>query len=56
MALLAALAWRGLDGMVRGKQITEARSDEVLTLQVGLAQWTADLTALPVRSPAFPSV
>lgn len=46
MAIMAALAWRGLDGMVRGKQITEARADEVLALQIGLAQWSADLEAV----------
>ena len=46
MALLATLSWRGLDGMVRAQSVTGARADEVLTLQVGLAQWTADLDAL----------
>ncbi len=46
MALLAIMSWRGLDGMVRAQTQTEARSDEVLTLQVGLAQWAADLDAL----------
>ncbi|HSH90483.1 MAG TPA: prepilin-type N-terminal cleavage/methylation domain-containing protein [Ramlibacter sp.] len=46
MALLAILSWRGLDGMTRAQAITEARADEVLTLQVGLAQWTADLDAI----------
>jgi general secretion pathway protein J len=46
MAIMAALSWRGLDGMVRAQSATEAHSDEVLTLQVGLAQWTADLEAL----------
>lgn len=46
LALLAALSWRGLDGMVRAQQQTEARADEVLTLQTGLAQWGADLDAI----------
>jgi general secretion pathway protein J len=46
MALLAVLSWRGLDGMVRAQSTTAARSDDVLTLQVGLQQWTADLDAL----------
>jgi general secretion pathway protein J len=46
MAMLAALSWRGLDGMVRARQYTEARADEVLALQTGLAQWTADLDAI----------
>jgi general secretion pathway protein J len=46
MALLAVMSWRGLDGMSRAQAQTEARSDEMLTLQVGLAQWAADLDAL----------
>lgn len=46
MALLAIMSWRGLDGMARARAQTEARSDEVLTLQVGLAQWGADLDAM----------
>jgi general secretion pathway protein J len=54
MALLAIMSWRGLDGMTRAQAQTQARADEVLTLQVGLAQWTADLDAIielpPLRS------
>jgi general secretion pathway protein J len=46
MAMLAVMSWRGLDGMVRAQEVTSARADEVLTLQVGLAQWGADLDAL----------
>ncbi|WP_332827571.1 PulJ/GspJ family protein [Ramlibacter sp.] len=52
MALLAGLSWRGLDGMMRARQITEARADEVLALQTGLAQWTADLDAIEEYPPA----
>ena len=46
LALLAILSWRGLDGMVRAQARTEERADEVLALQTGLAQWTADLEAI----------
>jgi general secretion pathway protein J len=46
LALLAALSWRGIDGMMRARAATESRADEVLTLQTGLAQWTADLEAI----------
>lgn len=46
MALLALLSWRGLDGMVRARDQTEARAEEVLALQTGLAQWSADLDAM----------
>ena len=43
MALLAVLSWRGLDGMARAQAQTRERADQVLALQAGLAQWTADL-------------
>ncbi len=46
MAILAVMSWRGLDGMARAQALTQARSDEVLALQVGLSQWSADLDAL----------
>jgi general secretion pathway protein J len=52
LAIMAALSWRGLDGMIRARQLTEARADEVLTLQTGLAQWAADLEAIEQYPPS----
>ncbi|MGZ5269254.1 MAG: PulJ/GspJ family protein [Ramlibacter sp.] len=46
LSILAVLSWRGLDGMTRAREQTRARADEVQALQVGLAQWAADLDAL----------
>ncbi len=46
MAVLAGLSWRGIDGMMRARRQTEVYSDEVLSLQTGLAQWGADLDAI----------
>jgi general secretion pathway protein J len=46
MALMAGLSWRGLDGMARTQTQLAQRADQVMTLQAGLAQWTADLDAL----------
>ena len=46
MALMAGLSWRGLDGMARTQTQLTQRADQVMTLQAGLAQWTADLDAL----------
>jgi general secretion pathway protein J len=43
---MAVLTWRGLDGMARAKSQTGQRTDELLTLQAGLAQWKVDLDAL----------
>lgn len=51
MALLAVMAWRGLDGMARAQVQTQARSDDVLALQAGLGQWGADLDALTQIAP-----
>ncbi len=46
LSILAILSWRGLDGMLRAQSHLQARADQVLALQVGLAQWSADLQAL----------
>ncbi len=55
MALLAVMSWRGLDAMTRAQAMTSARADEVLTLQVALAQWTADLDAV-IQLPGAPAL
>ena len=55
MALLAVLSWQGLDGMSRAQAQTEARADEVLTLQTGLAQWGADLDGV-MQLPQFSAI
>lgn len=46
MAVLAMLSWRGIDGMARIQAQTQARADDVLSLQAALGQWTADLDAI----------
>lgn len=55
LALMAVLAWRGLDGMQRAQRQTKQASVQVAALQVGLAQWVADLDALaqPMRTPSL---
>ena len=52
LALMAMLSWRGLDGMMRARQFTASHADEVLALQTGLAQWTADLEAIEEFPPS----
>ena len=49
MALMAALSWRGLDGMTRAQTQMHQRADDVLALQAGLAQWGSDLDALATQ-------
>ena len=46
MALLALLSWRSIDGMARAQAATTQRSDQLLTLQAGLAQFKFDLDAM----------
>ena len=46
MAVMAALTWRGIDGMARAQAATQRYTDDVLTLQAGLTQWRADLDAM----------
>lgn len=55
MSLVAVLGWRGLDGMVRTQSQLQTRADEVLTLQVGLAQWRSDLESV-ITLPGLPAV
>ncbi|MEN9539017.1 MAG: hypothetical protein RLZZ126_1252 [Pseudomonadota bacterium] len=51
MAVMAALSWRGLDGMLLAQTRVQTHSAAVQALQAGLAQWGADLdAALPVGS------
>jgi general secretion pathway protein J len=46
MALMSLMAWRGIDGMLRTQTGLQQRSDQIRTLQAGLAQWQADLDQL----------
>ncbi len=55
MAVMAGLTWRGLDGMTRAQDQVQARADKLLTLQAGLAQWSADLDAIQ-QLPGFEGI
>jgi general secretion pathway protein J len=51
MAVLAGLSWRGLDSLMRSRDITQAQVEKTAVLQTVLAQWQADLNAVqPVPS------
>ncbi|NRT56906.1 PulJ/GspJ family protein [Sphaerotilus uruguayifluvii] len=43
MALMSAMAWQGVDAVVRSREITQARMERLLRLQSVMAQWEADL-------------
>jgi len=55
LALMAALSWRGIDGMLRTQTQLRARADQVSVLQAALGQWGADLDALATQ-PNTPSL
>jgi general secretion pathway protein J len=46
MALLAAMAWRGIDGIARARDAGEAELQRMLRLTNVIAQWEADVRAL----------
>lgn len=58
MATMAGMAWRGIDALVRSREIAQARLAQTARLQTVLAQWEVDLRALqdshsPVEPLAF---
>jgi general secretion pathway protein J len=46
MAVLAGLSWRGLDSLMRSRDITQAQVEKTAVLQTVLSQWQADLNAV----------
>ena len=55
MAVMAGLGWRGLDGLMRSRDINQTRVDQTAVLQTVLAQWRSDLdhmSAVPSISDA----
>lgn len=63
MAILAMMAWQGVDGIVRTREFSQKRLDQTLRLNTVMAQWELDLssiqeTAVPGRSSSgqFPTL
>lgn len=55
MAVMAGLGWRGLDGLMRSRDINQTRVDQTAIMQTVLAQWRTDLdhmTSVPSISDA----
>jgi len=51
MAVMADLGWRGLDGLMRSRDINQTRIDQTAVVQTVLAQWRSDLERMtPVSS------
>jgi general secretion pathway protein J len=45
MALLGLMSWRGLDTLLRTREATQSRTNQVALVQTSLGQWRADLNA-----------
>ena len=46
MALMAAMAWQGVDGVVRSRNDSQARLEQTLRLNTVVAQWEQDLASI----------
>lgn len=46
MATMAAMAWRGVDALVKSREIAQQRLAQTARLQTVLAQWEVDLRAV----------
>ncbi|MDE2566290.1 MAG: prepilin-type N-terminal cleavage/methylation domain-containing protein, partial [Burkholderiales bacterium] len=55
MALLAGLAWQGVDGMVRSRDDSRQALDRTVRLDTVLTQWEQDLRAL-IDTGAVPPI
>ena len=58
MATMAAMAWRGIDALVRSRETAQGHLAQTARLQTVMAQWEVDLRALqdshsPVQPLAF---
>jgi general secretion pathway protein J len=56
LALMATLAWRGVDGIVRSRGMADAQLERILRLNTVLAQWEQDLGNLQDSRGAVPAL
>ncbi len=55
MAVIAAMGWQGVSGMVRARDIGAAASDRTLRLSTVIGQWEQDIAAI-YDSPLVPGI
>ena len=46
MAIMAGMAWQGVDGIVRARDSSQARLEQTLRLNTVIAQWDQDLASI----------
>ncbi len=56
MSLIAAMAWQGVDGMVRTRDASQRRLEATLRLGTVLAQWQQDLASLQESGGSVPAL
>jgi general secretion pathway protein J len=55
MAVMAGMAWRGVDGIVRARDASQGRLEQTLRLDSVIAQWEQDVAAMQ-ESSAVPGI
>jgi general secretion pathway protein J len=55
MAVLAMMAWRGIDALVRSRDGAQGSADQILVLSTAVSQWEQDLAQLQ-RTPGVPAL
>jgi general secretion pathway protein J len=55
MAVLAAMGWQGVDGMIRARDASQEAAERTLRLTTVIAQWEQDLASL-YDNPSVPSL
>lgn len=55
MAVLASMAWQGIDGIARSRSTAQSRMEQTLRLTAVLAQWEHDLQAVHDTYGAVPA-
>jgi len=56
MAILAVMAWQGVDGIVRSRDASTARVEQSLRLNTVIAQWEQDLAAVQSAGGTVPAL
>jgi general secretion pathway protein J len=56
MAIIAVMAWQGVDGIVRTRTITTAKLEKLLRLNTILTQWEQDLNAIQDTKSSVPAL
>ena len=46
MAIVSVMSWQGVDGIMRARDVTQAKVDQVLRASTVIAQWEQDLGAI----------